>query len=84
LFKANLYPNPSGDGQSTLSLELFKDAKTELSLRDIKGSIIWSKELQLNEGFQEIPVSMSSEASGVYLLSIDSQDCSRVLKWVVE
>ena len=84
LFKANLYPNPSGDGQSTLSLELFKDAKTELSLRDIKGSIIWSKELQLNEGFQEIPVSMSSEASGVYLLSIDSQDFSRVLKWVVE
>ncbi len=84
LFKAALYPNPSDGGMSTLNLQLYKDVNATLSLRDIKGSVIWSEEKQLTEGFQEIPVSMTNQASGVYFLSIDSDDFSRVLKWVVE
>jgi hypothetical protein len=70
----SLYPNPAHD-KTDISINLDKDSKVVVDISDIAGHIVYtSGNLSLKQGLNTIPVSTSEMASGLYNVTVNSED----------
>lgn len=71
-----LYPNPTS-GATTLSIDSKIAARFTVSITDVSGKVIDSKEINMNTGNNEFSIETASLRSGIYLLSIDHAELGR-------
>lgn len=80
----NVFPNPAKD-QVKVSFNLDKSANVNVVVYDAAGRIVYTgAKSQLNSGAQFITVPVSNLASGVYNLSVQTEDGSMTQRITVE
>jgi len=78
-----VYPNPNR-GEFTVRFTSSAAAEASAVLYDLTGRRLWSVRVPVGAGVQEVPVSLSGQASGVYQLELRWADRREVVKVVVE
>lgn len=78
----SLYPNPSKQ-HVTISLESSNNKEIEMSMIDIHGYSILNKNVTLTEGINQISLDIEAVASGVYIISILSDNDRTTEKLIV-
>ena len=65
----SLYPNPN---QGTFNVSFVSEKAEQVAVRimDMKGVIVFERELQANEGTNELPIELNGFAEGIYNLMI--------------
>lgn len=66
-----LYPNPTSDGFSTIIENKVPDAATLISVTDVSGRVLLTKNMQLQPGKRLVTMNTQSLPAGVYLVSLD-------------
>lgn len=75
-----LYPNP-GNGKALLQSEQLLPANTQVSITDIMGRTVWQQTYKQPQ--QQIPIDITSKASGVYLIRLNIGGATHSLKYVL-
>lgn len=78
-----VYPNPN-KGSFTVRLNAEQGTSIEMSLRDLAGRTIWNDRRVSTVGNEELHVSLSDAASGVYLLEMRWNNRRETVKVVIE
>lgn len=76
----SLYPNP-GKGKALLTAALPLPANTQISITDIMGRTVWRS--AINPGTQQIPIDISRQPSGLYLIRMQADGQMFSLKYVI-
>jgi hypothetical protein len=79
----NAYPNPV-DNTLNLNFNAKKSQKVDISLLNLTGSIIYSKSLDVNEGYQSATLDVTNLTGGVYILQLKSDNGVMTRKVVVQ
>ena len=74
-----IYPNPVAH-KTTVSISLNQNSKVLMSLTDVNGRLLQTKNLDLSSGTNEINLDLSNEAAGLYHLSLTNGSDKRILK----
>ena len=69
--KLRTYPNPTKDN-TTLVFELAQSGKVEVQVYSITGRLVWSKNLQMSDGTQELNIDSADLPSGTYIVKFSS------------
>ncbi len=78
LFSFNLYPNPASD-QFHISAEVSSDILT-YELYRIDGTLLNSKDVEVQNGYLEMTESVHNLASGVYIIVIKDSDTKQIAR----
>ncbi len=78
----NIYPNPN-NGLFTLSINAIDNANYIVEIRNILGQIIYSDRLSVFSGDYSKQLDLKEHGSGVYFVSLKTQDSEVVRKVVV-
>ncbi|MFA6262294.1 MAG: T9SS type A sorting domain-containing protein [Bacteroidia bacterium] len=65
---ARIYPNPSGDGHVTVSLQDIAAFRVSIEVVDVLGKVIYKGEKELNAG--SFNLDLSGQSSGVYWINL--------------
>jgi hypothetical protein len=79
----SIYPNPN-KGQFSVRYAAQESANVVLTLHDLSGQQVWRQETAVEAGHGQLPVTIESLASGVYLLTVQSGQHTHHLKMVRE
>ncbi len=79
-YQIGLYPNP-GKGKALLQSEQLLPANSHISITDIMGRTVWQQTYKQPQ--QQIPIDISSNASGVYLIRLNVGEDMYSLKYVL-
>lgn len=77
----SVYPNPSGAYNQTVTISGLSDQPTRLLITDLKGSVLFDREMNPLLGKLKIPV---SPHPGLYIVWVESGRRSQKIKWLVE
>lgn len=81
----NVYPNPSASGVFQLALDATIQAGTQLTVTDVLGRAVYSRELNATSvNAKSVSLDLSNEKAGVYLLSLRSDKGVASQKLVIE
>jgi len=69
----NVYPNPSSN-YFNVNIDLAKSQKTTVALTNIMGQVVFTKDFDFNTGENLINISADQLASGMYTLSVVSEN----------
>jgi PKD repeat protein len=75
----HLFPNPTA-GVLTLSVGVLAGQTANVQLSDLSGKVLKTKEVQLQAGENEIPLSLANAAQGVYLITLKTEQGERSIK----
>jgi hypothetical protein len=78
-----VYPNPSHD-KVQVDYESNIINTGEISLTDIRGSLVYSKKVQLNKGSNKIILNVSEYKNGIYVLTLKNNSSVLVKKIIIE
>jgi hypothetical protein len=82
-WKVNAYPNPSS-GMIMLSFSSNSEKQFRISLADMTGRIVFTKESTSETGLNEIMYDFTAQPKGVYFIRIISSDQSRTIRIVIQ
>jgi PKD repeat protein len=84
-YGAQLYPNPTGEGSSTLSYYNPSGAKVDITLTDMSGRLIeqWNSGATA-PGSKLVEIETSQLPKGIYLVTLKSQRNAETLKLIVK
>ena len=77
----NIFPNPVQD-QTEMTINVYQEGTYKLSLFDISGNLLTSEEISLESGENTLTLALGEYASGVYLISVRSEETNWVQKIV--
>ncbi len=77
----DLFPNPANNHINVL-INSDKSTRAIISLVNIAGAQLYPALKQLNSGENRYELDISSLAPGVYMLKVNTQQCSKFVKWV--
>lgn len=82
---ANLYPNPSSDGQVTLFLDNTEGKTIDLALYDQSGRYLWGRRLPTQAARQQVPLQLGDGKlpNGVYSLKIMADGEKKTIQLVI-
>jgi hypothetical protein len=79
-FWCSIYPNPI-DINTRLDISLKEAAELNIALYDLSGKLIISQQVNLNNGFNSLPMPYLSELpTGTYFINISSKAINKTLK----
>ncbi|RYZ40522.1 MAG: T9SS type A sorting domain-containing protein, partial [Sphingobacteriales bacterium] len=78
---AEVVPNPSGN-TATLQLNMQVAESTSLSITDMTGRKVYSRNLDLDKGWNAIALPASELSSGIYMIRLGEQRGSQCVKWI--
>lgn len=81
LYVEGLMPNPTTD-VATLAVTVKQTAEATLTVRNLTGSVLNSRQLQLTTGLNNIAVSLANQPNGIYTIELTGTSGNRVLKLV--
>lgn len=81
LYVEGLMPNPTTD-VATLAVTVKQTAEATLTVRNLTGSVVNSRQLQLTTGLNNIAVSLANQPNGIYTIELAGASGNRVLKLV--
>lgn len=67
----SVYPNP-GKSDFVIEIESFSDRRTQLSLIDIRGRSLWTSDIIVDKGIQQIKPDWETINPGIYTLIMES------------
>jgi Ig-like domain CHU_C associated/Secretion system C-terminal sorting domain len=79
----HVFPNPVKENL-TIQLETQKFTKAEISIRELTGKELYRRKLSIINGFSSESIEMNSFATGIYLVTILSDDFTKTISIVVE
>jgi peroxiredoxin len=79
----SIYPNPFNNTTNVL-IEIFEAGSITLKINDITGREFFTRTLTLGVGEYQLPLSFPSRASGLYFLSIQGRNQTKVSKIVYQ
>lgn len=77
-----LYPNPASD-KVTLSLSSAEESEAALSVYNLMGQLVYSSQIVLTEGINQINVSTNDLTSGVYTVNVRTKKGTSTQKLIV-
>ncbi|UTW60894.1 T9SS type A sorting domain-containing protein [bacterium SCSIO 12741] len=80
--KYQLVPNPAINGLSELRIESFGQDELEIQITDKLGRQLQRQKLTIGEGLYQLPIDLSGEASGIYLITVYSNTGTETYKLV--
>jgi hypothetical protein len=81
--KMQVYPNPSR-GNITISIEATEEGEGKLVITDLTGRRVLERSLEIGVGNVEIPIDLTAQPAGVYIVQIRKGDSARVARLVIE
>ena len=83
VFKTKLraYPNPTRDN-TTLVFELAQSGKVEVQVYSITGRLVWSKQLQMADGTQELSIDSAELPAGTYIVKFNAGKQTDTAKFI--
>jgi hypothetical protein len=81
IVSANLYPNPASDVLN-IALTAQKAVIGTVTITNINGQTLYTKDMQLNSGINNIQISVESFIPGIYYASIASGGTVKSLAWI--
>lgn len=81
LYVEGLMPNPTTD-VATLAVTVKQTAEATLTVRNLTGSVVNSRQVQLTTGLNNIAVSLANQPNGIYTIELAGASGNRVLKLV--
>lgn len=78
-----VFPNPAQD-KFQIEYESNIVNQAEITITDIRGSVVLSKKVQLAKGFNRIPVNISEFMSGIYIVSLKNNSTVLINKIIKE
>ena len=79
--KLRTYPNPTKDN-TTLVFELAQSGKVEVQVYSITGRLVWSKNLQLADGTQELSIDSADLPAGTYIVKFSAGKQTDTAKFI--
>ena len=80
----SLYPNPSRNN-SFLSIDLDKESVVQISIYQINGALVASKEYdRLSSGQTQLPLEINNINPGIYFVKVMTEDETGIIKLIVE
>jgi len=79
----SIFPNPA-TSSATIGLELVKDSEVEISIVDLSGKVITSRNYGTLNGYSEINMNTSNLNSGIYLVKVTIDNVSIVRRLVIQ
>ena len=76
-----VYPNPISD-KATVTVSLQQNSKMRMTLTDVNGRLLQSKNLNLSSGATEIQIDLSSEPAGICYLSLLNDTNKKIVRLV--
>lgn len=76
-----IYPNPN---HGYFTIELNNRDEVNVTIVDAKGLVVFTQKVSSVSGKQQLPVSLSAVASGIYYVKVNFEDSQSVHKIVVE
>ena len=77
---SNVYPNPFNN-HTTLEIKVESESKSNISIFDLKGQMIYTDKVQLNEKIiNSIDLDLSGIPSGIYFININANEVSNMMK----
>ncbi len=80
--KVLIYPNPAND-VTTIYINSFTNEIYQLIIQSIEGKTIEIKQLEVNEGKNQISYNLSNMAEGMYLISIKGKEINFTKKLII-
>lgn len=81
--KISLSPNPN-QGEFVLSLESSRTSEFHLEVKDLSGRLLFTSDLEVHQGKQDIKLRLDHLTKGVYLLELSKLGISQVKKLIVQ
>lgn len=78
---ATIVPNPSGKN-AAIRLQLLEETEVHLTITDMAGKILWQHSELASNGAHNISLPAAEFASGIYMVTIASNNNHKVIKWV--
>jgi hypothetical protein len=79
--KLRTYPNPTKDN-TTLVFELAQSSKVEVQVYSITGRLVWSKNLQMADGTQELSIDSADLPAGTYIVKFNAGKQTDTAKFI--
>ncbi|MDP5042941.1 MAG: T9SS type A sorting domain-containing protein [Crocinitomicaceae bacterium] len=79
--KLRTYPNPTKDN-TTLVFELAQSGKVEVQVYSITGRLVWSKNLQMADGTQELSIDSADLPAGTYIVKFNAGKQTDTAKFI--
>jgi hypothetical protein len=79
--KLRTYPNPTKDN-TTLVFELAQSGKVEVQIYSITGRLVWSKNLQMADGTQELSIDSADLPAGTYIVKFSAGKQTDTAKFI--
>jgi glucose/arabinose dehydrogenase len=79
----SLYPNPSS-GDFNVRVYLSKDEMLNAEITDVIGKTIYSEDVHVQSGSQNIPMNLRHLAKGIYSLKLSEKNGNAVKRFVIE
>ena len=67
--EVSVYPNPFKE-DITINIDVTKEQSAAIKVYDISGKLILQNNMQLADGMNKLPINMSNQIEGVYLLQV--------------
>ncbi|MFN0275671.1 MAG: PDZ domain-containing protein [Chitinophagales bacterium] len=77
------FPNPS-NGSFTLKFDLATNGNTDITVRDLKGKIVYEESLKGFEGSYEKVINLGNAAKGTYFINIKQNDYTATKQIVLQ
>lgn len=81
-FFVHAFPNP-GNGIYSIAMNTAQSTDMKIKVTDLKGAEIFSTDLKVAAGKTLYPLDISTYGKGIYLLNVQSEAGSRIIKLVV-
>lgn len=81
IVSANLYPNPASDVLN-IGVTAQKAVIGRVTITNINGQSLYTKDVQLNSGINNIQISLERLVPGIYYTNITSGGTTTSLAWV--
>jgi hypothetical protein len=79
----SIYPNPATT-QFTILLPQLSDKKLDVTIKNIAGRIIFSKNITLLNGQHSFPISFNKIEAGLYMVEVKGNDFFKSMKLVIK
>lgn len=79
----SVYPNPS-NGYFSILADVRQANEYEVLFHNLQGQMVYSNKISLAAGVHHLPVSASHLSSGMYLLTLRSEEVNQTVRFVIE
>lgn len=82
LMQAKIIPNPVVDNQATLQINTEKKAALQTVIIDVMGRVLLSRQINVEEGLNTIPLQVQPLKPGIYQLIYNDGEKNQVIRFV--